>query len=234
MSVQTNEGLVLDDLVGVLDAGNTQRGVNMGLKKLYNLAYGFTEANLVNGPSYDTGNGGAINLDGVDDSIETTLTANTIFQSPFSLSIWFNQRNSTNTSFPRVWEKSSSSTTTASGFTMFFYDSAATGQSLVYYKIGNNVIGPVSGMKVDTGQWINMVSVFNNSQITTYLNTTRVITSHTQLLSSITTTNPFTIGNTTAFDRPFEGLIANAYVYDRELTQAEVNQNYNQLKHRYL
>ena len=82
--------IVTDGLVLALDAGNTKSYPGTGTTWFDKSGRG-NNGTLINGPTFNSGNGGSIVFDGVDDNLETN------FQPPFSytdgnsfsLEIWF-------------------------------------------------------------------------------------------------------------------------------------------------
>ena len=87
--MSTAEGggnIVTDGLVLYLDAANTKSIVS-GSTTWNDLSRGGTNATLINGPIFDSGNGGGIIFDGGDDYANLGNTSNTLFShtSPWSV-----------------------------------------------------------------------------------------------------------------------------------------------------
>lgn len=225
------ETIVTDGLVFMVDAGFTPSYPGSGTA--WNDLVGDDNGTLENGPTFDSGDGGSIDFDGTDDKATSTLTANTIFNSTFTVSMWFKQTDTDNTDFPRLFDKSDNASTD-NGFSVFLYDLDGNDTDVaLYHKITNNV--PRAGtLLFNVNTWYNVTIVFTNSQFKVYVNGgSATITSHTKSLSDITTSDGFVIGNISDSNRPFAGNIAMTCIYNREITQAENTQNYNALKGRF-
>ena len=221
---------VTDGLVFAVDAANKKSYPGSGTTWA-NLA-GSNSGTLTNGPTFSSGNGGSIVFDGTDDSVVTTLTSNTVFNSTFTVSMWFKMTDTDNTAFPRLFDKSADNSTN-SGFTAFLYDSNANDtDAVLYLKVTNSSTLAYSSINVNT--WYHLTAVYFDSQYKVYINGGSANTSsHSNALSNVTTSNALTIGNTSSTGRPFAGNIATTSIYNRELSQAENTQNYNALKSRF-
>jgi len=225
-----NAPIVTDGLVFYVDAGNSKSYPGSGTT--WSDLVGSNDGTLANGPTYSSNNGGSIVFDGTNDLVTTTLTSNTTFNSTFTISCWFNA--DTVSGFPRPFSKSNNgSTTDVGGFSIFFNDSSGTYQ--IYCRINGNLIN-TSSATFSLGTWNNLTAVFKNGEVTVYLNQSSGVTgtNASALLSGITTTDDFIIGNLHAADRPFDGNIATTMIYNRELSSTEITQNYNALKNRFV
>ena len=230
MSYKYGPSIVTDGLVFYVDAANDNSYPGTGTT--WGDLVGGTDGTLTNGSTYDSANGGSIVFAGDDDLITTTLTSNTIFNSTFTVSCWFNADTVSN--FPRPFSKSNNaSTTDVGGFSVFFNDSSGTYQ--VYCRINGNLIN-TSSATFSLSSWNNLTVVFKDGEATVYLNQSSGVTgtNASALLSGITTTDDFIIGNLHAADRPFDGKIATTMIYNRELSSTEITQNYNALKNRFV
>ncbi len=230
MAFNYSPKIVTDGLVFAVDAANKKSYPGSGTT--WSDLAGSNDGTLTNGPTFDSGNGGSIVFDGTDDSVPISLTSNTIFQSTFTVSTWFKQTDTDNTSFPRLFDKSANNNT-VSGFTAFLYDSNSNGtDSVLYLKVTN--VATLAYTSIDVNTWYNLTAVFKDYQYKVSINGGSLSTiSHSQPLSAITTSNAFTIGNTSATGRPLAGNVAMTSIYNRELSQSEVTQNYNALKSRF-
>jgi len=230
MSYSYGRSIVTDGLVFYVDAANSKSYPGTGTT--WSDLIGSNDGTLTNGPTYDSANGGSIVFDGTNDLITTTLTSNTVFNSTFTVSCWFNAN--TVSSFPRLLSKAVTGTATETGgFGVFFNDSSGTYQ--VYCRVNGNLIN-TSSATFSLGTWNNLTAVFKDGEATVYLNQSSGVTgtNASALLSGITTTDDFIIGNLHAANRPFDGKIATTMIYNRELSSTEVLQNYNALKNRFI
>jgi len=230
MSYKYGPSIVTDGLVFYVDAGNNLSYPGSGAT--WTDLIGGNDGTLTNGPTSDSANGGSIGFDGTNDNVVTTLTSNTVFNSTFTVSMWFKMTDTDNTGFPRLFDKSADNSTN-SGFTALLYDSNANDtDAVLYLKVTNSSTLAYSSINVNT--WYHLTAVYFDSQYKVYINGGSANTSsHSNALSNVTTSNALTIGDTSSTGRPFAGNIATTSIYNRELSQAENTQNYNALKNRF-
>ena len=217
---------VTDGLVMYLDAGNSTSypGTGTTWTDLISTA---NNATLVNGPTFNSANGGAIVFDGVNDRANITYNANTflIGTGDFTMNFWYN-RDVTN-----LYAKL---------FSLGQYGSvgclevgpAANQQNKVELIIGQfSVISANPTQSANT--WYNMAvrrvsgqaSIFMNGSILT-LNSGG--TSASMPLSINNTSNPF-MGS-----QPFSGRISVVQLYKGvALSNAQILQNFNAFRERY-
>ena len=108
---------------------------------------------------------------------------------------------------------------------------------LEYYVYQNKLNNYISGntqssTTLEANKWYISCVTRNGSTITHYLN--GIPDGSSSNSNSITTTNPYTIGNGHDYtSEAFGGVISSIKVYNRALTANEVQQNYNALRGRY-
>jgi len=201
---------------------------------------------LINNPTYSTNNFGIFILDGVDDYIINGVygnpnPGNDIFNfegtEPFSVSCWVKinsvpdiQRNIINTS----------RTGTSPGWRVvvrnrriYFYVLGADSWAATYSDV----------VFVNYGEWINVATTYDGSELGTGMNTyyngvnvNNTIVQNVVSGSTVEVNQPLIIG---AFASgvgtgPLDGEISNIKIYNKELSQSEVLQNYNALKYRFI
>ena len=233
MSYSYGKSIVTDGLVFYVDAANGSSYPGSGTT--WTDLVGSNDATLNNGPTYDSANGGSIVFDGTNDKVTSSLTSNTVFNSTFTVSIWFKQTDTDNTTFPRLFDKADNGTSTNNGFSVFLYDLDGNDTDVALYNKITNQPKRAGSLLFNVNTWHNVTIVFTNTQYKTYVNGgSATTTNHSRSLSSITTSNGFVMGNISDSNRPFEGGIALTSIYNRELSQAENQQNYNALKNRFI
>jgi len=89
MSVYDGPKISTNGLVLALDAGNRLSYVS-GSTLWNDISNNNNNGTLINGPTFNTANGGSIVFDGVDDYVNLTPTSFTIGISPFTIGGWFN------------------------------------------------------------------------------------------------------------------------------------------------
>ena len=216
-------GIITDGLQLYLDAGNASSYPGSGTTWT-DLSGNGRDGTLTGGPTYDSANGGSIVFDGSNDYVQCsgsfTTTAATfivwmkrgIFADQYDGILFSRGTNTTGIHFQ------------SSSNLAYTWNDAA------------NTYGWGSGLVIPTSEWAMCAVSVTSSAATAYLYKTG---------NSITSaTNTVTHGSTTLDDikvakddgnesRLYLGNIAQALIYNRALTQAELTANYNVDKARY-
>jgi hypothetical protein len=219
--IDTN-GLVLH-----LDVGNSKSYPGSGTTWT-DLSGLSNNGTLVNGVGYNSANGGSLVFDGVDDGVQlpgTNLSLNQMTISSWNYSSNFNQNGF-------MFEK----TTNGSVNTQYslFYNSS----NQIYYRTyglsTTDLVLSSTTSYVINNQWNNVVATWDGTNKRIYVNGVLRATSAT-LSGTVTqnTTGAAFIGIYGGGGYPFNGRIAQTQIYNRALTAAEVQQNYNATKSRY-
>jgi hypothetical protein len=245
MSVNYNPSVVTSRLLLNLDAGNLKSYPTSGTAWT-DLSGNANNGTLVNGPTFNSANGGSLVFDGVDDY--TQLGSISAFQfannQPYTLATWI------------YWSPVSASISTIISYGRVVGLLPTTGDQGYYISLDNGVLRNASfffdyydgsnsisiqgnANSIPINSWTYLVGTNNGSNtasgLSFYVNGT---------LSSYTTrinTNPSTINYTNAnFNvgardgkSNFIGKISTGNVYNRALSADEVLQNYNALRGRY-
>jgi hypothetical protein len=184
---------------------------------------------LVNGPTFNSGNLGSLSFDGSNDNIQlagTNFSLNTM-----TISAWNYSSNYQQNGF--MFEK----TTNGSVNTQYslFYNS---GNNSIYYRTyGLSILDLIVNRTtagVVNNQWNNVVATWDGTNKRIYVNGVLRATSAT-LSGTVTqnTTGAAFIGIYGGGGYPFNGRISQTQIYNRALTAAEVLQNFNATKSRY-
>ena len=224
--------IVTDGLVLYLDAANTKSYIGSGTTWT-DLSRGGNNTTLVNGPTFNSSNGGNILFDGVDDRVSRTSNINT--GQDFTVSAWIYPTalagvrraivaNSYNYSGRNGWFLCIGAAT--NGFFL------SLGADLAYRTSVNNIL--------TLNQWvfISAVCVSGGTNILLYVNGVEVPSYSATLLNSGTMTYTYPqfnvgyrdVGGTTD---QYKGNIAQTTVYNRVLSSNEILQNYNTVKSRF-
>jgi len=192
---------------------------------------------LTNGPTYNSSNGGSLVLDGVDDYALGTINGS-IFTGSFTQSAWIYKLNAN-----QIWQGVFTNSSPATNYTylMTFGNGSV---AAPYNSVGANQVGiSDSGIFLDIGthtnRWLYIVMTKTGSTLNIYCykDGTLLQTSGTINWNggNFATTNNYEIGRHWAGGSivPLQGNIAQVQVYNRALTAAEVQQNYNATKSRY-
>jgi hypothetical protein len=228
--------IVTSGLVLHLDAGNPKSYPGTGTiwyDRAANLNAGVANnGTLVNGPAFNSGNGGSVVFDGSDDY----LLGNTILEpqnNAISISTWFKPTGPSNNNDSAGGILLIGNNQSTFGYALFY---SWSNQTISFATRQNDLITSQNN-SVLQNTISNFTAIFNGSQQIIYLNG--------QLLTSRTYTTPisypesgdrfFRIGQwgNGIFPRNFKGNIYQTLVYNKALTSTEVLQNYNALKSRY-
>jgi len=242
MSAFGGPNIVDNGLVLYLDAGNRKSYPGSGTTWFDKSGLN-NNGTLINGPTFNTGNGGSIVFDGVDDYIiNNTLTL--LITNQLTLSVWFY---ATDTSVDNFIISSENSTSSNSRFVLF-QDKVAfiSGRVNTYTFIpgNNNVTGNIrmefaSNSEV-LNQWVNITCTFianSATGIRGYKNGIEDPNSpvNASTVAPLSSTDPLYIGlrNPATDQRFFDGRIGIVQIYNRALSAQEVLQNYNATKGRF-
>ena len=223
MSFRYSPKIVTSSLVLYLDAANPKSYVS-GSTTWFDLSGNNYHGTLINGAGFSTERNGCMVFDGIDDMVTTNF--NTLNTS-CSFEIWANRVQSNNVynimigMFRPYFAFRSGNylqfTNTISGVTQSVISSGGLTNNRWYCF---HFVNSYDGINTTVNIYINGVLVGNGSfagQITT------------------TTQNPLIIGHyrITPIDYPFQGKISIVKIYNKDLTQDEILQNYNTTKSRY-
>ena len=250
--------IVTNGLVMNLDAGFTPSitslptnivggGYSSYTPVWYDVSSGGSNGELINSPTYSSSNGGSIMFDGVDDYVLTSLNASSFASLDMSLGLWFNTKTIENNAFTLLsGARANNDAYQPLGFFIETRNSWAGNYSnnpgIVaisnyprYAKSAPNAIAN------DT--WYYVVQTATETQTKLYINGTLVdtTTANTTLYTSIpyyfgvgSYGNYGTYPGTTQYNGYYSNQsIAVTQIYNRELTAAEVLQNYNAQKSRF-
>jgi len=208
--------IVTDGLVLALDAGNVKSYPGSGTTWLDKSGRG-NNGTLINGPTFNSGNGGSIVFDGTNDLIKINNG---------------NGINIGNTFTTFIWVKFNSYQTVLLGSNDF----ADAGYPLYVENANNLYIAAgstftrITTANLSTNQWFYLTVVRNNTSIIWYKNGINI---GTATLGSSSSNILKSVGNYNNGGFPLNGNIAQTLIYNRALTPSEVLQNYNATKGRF-
>ena len=230
MGLSHSPKIVTDGLVLALDAGNPKSYPGSGTTWT-DLSGNGNDGTLTNGPTFDSGNGGSIVFDGTDDYVITARPNSLVTGGSISVSLWAKWTTTgTSLSDIQVLVDNNHSSSSAQGFVL--QDRPDLSKSLTFSSdLSGN--GAVSTFQVGDGTWHHIVAT--NDQITTKLYIDGSLDAQTSEGGLATVQPNITLGYWQFTPgRLLNGNIAQVSIYNRALTAAEVEQNYNALKGRYV
>ena len=183
-------------------------------------------AGTINGATFNPA--GYFDFDGTNDDITTAYTSALDEPQSFTYEVWVNAANVTQSNgFPRIFDKGGtgvlSHLTTSSPFTLAF--NINTGSGL------RQVSSPSS---INGDQWYHIVMKYDGQIGSIYLNGTGAAsTDFGSVVQANTPAAGITLGDTPTSGRELQGSIGEFRYYSRELTAAEISQNYNATRGKY-
>ena len=211
-----NNGLVLN-----LDAGNANSYPGTGTT-WFDLASG-NNGTLVNGPTYDTTNGGSILFDGVNDRISTFPTQ---FPNNGSktIDVWFKT-----TSTVRQGLCGTRDGSTGWVFTI----NRTTSGRLTYFHTGSGTAEFAAGITTNT--WYNAVATHDSTTglVKIYLNGSLIGSANVGVIYSSTFNGVIGDEDSAVPSTPFKGNIPKVTIYNKVLTDTEILNNFNSTRGRF-
>ena len=209
--------VVSSGLILCLDAGNAASYPGTGTLWT-DLSGSGNDGTLTSGPTYSSANGGSIVFDGVNDAIVLpTITPTST--ATFNAWIYINGTHANYGAIFANW---------GVGGNAYFIGTPPNATTIMVF-INGALRYTIAALTANT--W-NMLTISHSaSTAVAYINGGQTNTAASTLTSA---TNVSSIGfDTSRNDYPFKGNISQALIYNRELSAAEVEQNYNALKGRY-
>jgi len=232
--------IIRDGLIFYVDAANGKSYAKSGTD--LNDIISNIDGTLENGVGYNSGDLGSFVFDGIDDYLRMGI--NSIFDidgsDSFTFSSWVKKTGGT--FFPIFQKLYYPNSSTQDGYRC--YIRTVTNQIFLnlYSTTGNNNITVSSVDGISNNIWYNVVITYDGSQtaagVKIYINGESVslsVGSDTYTGTMITNEN-LTIGGQPTPTNPLygNGNISNVSIYNKELSQSEVLQNYNELKYRFV
>jgi hypothetical protein len=212
--------IVTSGLVFYVDAGYSPSYPTSGLTWYDVSGYG-NNGTLTNGPTYSSANGGSIVFDGVDDYV--SLPINSTFNTPsVTYEVWANLQTISDRHILYVnWQGNSLEVSSNRSVVMFNFSS------------GGQLGATTAANVFNWDSWTHFLGTYDASSQTlkTYVNGVLLAT-RTSTPSTIYAVGTHQISGV-QYGGEVKGNISIVRQYNRELTQAEITQNYNAQKSRY-
>lgn len=235
------ENIVTNGLVLYLDAGYIPSYPTTGTT-WYDVSGLGNNGTLTNGPTYNSGNGGSIVFDGIDDFISVSDTPFR-FTNTFTLDAWvyFNGNNI----YGNIMGKRNGPPYNQYSLSIYSGNPYIGGVGKVatfFARVdgGNSSFDIVLNYTLPSAGIYNIVASINNTSQTLYVNgvdrtTTSVnISNNTFNISERNLLVGAVLDNAgTGITNPFSGNIYNTKIYNRPLSSEEVSQNFNAQKSRF-
>jgi hypothetical protein len=218
------QDIVKDGLVFWLDANDKTSYPGSGTTWT-DLSRTASSGSLVNGPTYDSGSGGSIVFDGVDDYCWTSnISSLPSGGAARTMCFWVNPSNVTPPIIAPIF-----------GFGLnsqpgkFFMGSISSTSTI---QLWGNTINYTSTFTLSANTWAYVAYVYASNYITVYKN--GVADAGSSITLDTVANSPVQIGDVQSnpYSR-FSGKIPSGYIYNRALSAQEILQNYNATRNRF-
>lgn len=221
------DGLQVEPSSSISDFTSLYKGEN-----IVDLSGNGNNGTLTNGPTYNNSNGGSLSFDGVNDYVRVLDNDTLDFDTGnFTVSMWFNRNISATTNLRLLSKGASSDTGDAAnaGFSFFGNNSSI---SFAVNPTATRTI--ITAAAYSLGEWMNVVGILERGvSMRTYKNTT-LVASTTAPSGSVSGTSNLIIGaHANGTGLWWTGNITQVSIYNRALTESEVQQNFNALRGRF-
>ena len=224
--------IITDGLIFAVDANNIVSYPKSGTS-WYNLTGSISNGTLTNGPTFDQSNGGSIVFDGVDDYVILPSTLDSLNGTEeASLQMWI-KLNSASNDVATTGLIQLSNYNNGNG-NLYFY-----GNGYTYLDIfrTDRVSQVITNSTVDPTQWhmLTVTTTPGTNGWKVYWNDILKYQTTGQPTVSVNSTiqGGFTLGRNNNNNRKIWGNIASTRIYNRALTAAEVQQNYQAEQYRF-
>ena len=225
MGVSYNPRIVTDGLVLCLDAANKRSYPGAGTTWT-DLSNQNNNGTLINGPTFDSANGGSIVFDGNDDYVEFV---NSQSQSGLTLSAWckFDSSVLTNSQMLSIADE------TVPDYSSIMWKNIGNVLYLTARQADGTANDAIESVSSNDDQWHHVVGVFNGTTQVLYVDGSLSATN--TATPSLTTTTRGRVGMSSDSTpiQNFPGNIALAQIYNRVLSAQEIKQNYKATKGRF-
>ena len=235
--------IVTDGLVFYLDAANTNSYLGSGTT-WSDLSRGGNNATLINGPTFNSSNGGYIRCDGTNNYIE--VPDNTLLDfgsNNFTVEYWFRKLQNTS-GFDNIWgpNKWRSGGVPGTNEWVIAIGNGSSGNGNNYsfgVEVGTTAYGTgESSETLSLNTWYQIVGIRNGGTLLTYINSTLKQNVNPTGFTSSSSINNVTGRTLRINNSGLNNLHTNAdnsilRIYNKALTATEVQQNYNATRTRY-
>lgn len=232
MSRHHSPHIVTDGLVLYLDAANPKSYVS-GSTTWHDLSKNSNIGTLINGTTFNSGNGGSIVFDGVNDCVKFGNILN-MATNNFTLSAWVKSSSTSVVNNNGIFYKKTTNYSYNAGYRL----NMPNGSFNLTIADGTNYETLTSTLSTyNDNQWHNVIAVIHRAnKLQLFIDGQLSKESASALLTSIDSTIQLAIGALyiePSIYHPFSGSIGIAQIYNRALTAQEVKQNFDALKSRF-
>jgi hypothetical protein len=235
MAIKHSPRIVTDGLVAHYDAANTKSYPGSGTT-WKDISGKGNDGTLLSGAAFDSSNNGVINLDGTNDRVDINYSPTLAFSNGIiSCEIWV-YLDALGNGFPLICKRGNGATNNDRPYVFGIH-----GDGYCRWILTDNGSGITvcdTAVLFEAGRWYHILATHDNSNSKIYLNGVEVKSVSSSINALETTNNNIKtrIGfrHTNTGSIYGNGRVAMARIYSKALTAAEVLQNYQALKERYL
>jgi hypothetical protein len=223
MGLYHSPRIITDGLVLCLDAANVKSYPGSGTT--WTDLVGNNVGMLTNGPTFDSGNGGSIVFDGVDDYV---ILSGSYTLSTATFVVWI-KRNGTQNAYDGIFF-SRGTGSNVTGINFF-----SSGTTLGYHwNAAAATYNWNSGLIIPDVTWCMCVVSVSSSSATAYVCQASGITTSTNITNHTSTiVDDINLGRDEIVGRFMSGSISQAMMFNRALSTAEIQQNFQATRGRY-
>jgi len=231
--------IITDGLIYAIDAGSERSYPGSGTA--VTAITGVGNGTLTNGVGFDSANGGSWTFDGADDYIDfNSFLVPGISQydtiTNFTISVWVNWDHFPTGNYDEIiswWRPGTDPYSDAFlGTTTYSAQGGSAANPGIRFGDGWTTTGANFTAATDVGKWWQITAVKTSNNAYVYFNDVLKATKGSALSWGFN--YPPTIGRHPNGGEYFDGKISNMKLYNTALTQAEVTQNYNAQKNRFI
>jgi hypothetical protein len=216
--------IVTDGLVFAVDANNIVSYPKSGTA-WYQLTGSANNGTLTNGPTFKANNGGVISLDGTDDFIDFG-SVNFQTSDSITLDMWIYPQSATQEAYADIFDANHS------GLGFVLQQDYLTYNYYYFAYYAGSGFQVTSNIYIDPYVWSHIVITKEGNQTKMYKNG-QLVTNNTMTNPSLQGTNILYLGKFVVGGRQWKGEYGNFKGYNRALTAAEVQQNYQAEQYRF-
>ena len=235
MALAHSPRIVTDGLILALDAANTKSYPGSGTTWT-DLSGNGNNGTLINGPTYNSANGGSISFDGSNDYVSFASASELRFlnRSPYTLEVWmYPTSNPGSSTWTGLFNREDTSVGSRDGYNFFLNGGSGT----LTLAAQRYYTGTQSGVGYNFND-SDLLNIWHHVVVTYDGTTLRLYRNGVQLNSNTSTGNITNTSDTLEIGRRytgsyFIGRLTGQKIYNRALTVTEIQQNFNALKGRY-
>jgi|694.fasta_scaffold00011_178 hypothetical protein len=195
---------------------------------------------LINGPTYNSNNGGSIVLDGTNDYLNTNIgikPTSTTIEVVCSIISNTSIKTGGNTVAQYIVFRQNTRTSNFEAVVLNYIQSGLTGYFEGTMSSSGGLAKQVSTPLINLNQIYSLTATYDSNNITLYLNGQFVSQTSTGFPIDYNLVHTYKLGRADAIGQTFDGYlngkIYDVRFYDRTLTSSEILQNYNSTKSRF-